>query len=277
MTHRERLASVIATRDTCVRMTVIRVHIDQLAPARSTRVASLDLAKPCVLYSCGFRRVRETYISEPPYFGAPKFARLMSKPFGCALAAAFGNEIFRPPCSITKRACAMPQKSTAKPSKPTNLVLAFMIAIFLTRGSTRLCFLASQQISRSHLVKPHRTTFGHFSARCGPRHTIQQLYADIRSVCDKSNPEGHWESTDVTITEGFSCQGHVLGESCFRLMCLEFTQIARFSPKGMKLPPTFPSPFAVANTKCECAHEVGLLKQIVSSGSAGDSTACLTC
>ena len=257
MTHRERLASVVATRDTCVWMTVFRVHIDQLAPARNTRVASLDLAKPCVLCSCGFGRVRETHISEPPYFGAPKFARLMSNPLGCALAAAFGNEIFSPPCSITKRACAMPQNSTARPINPDNLELAFMISVFLSRGSTRLSFLASQQTSRSRLVKPHRAVFGHVSARCGPRHAMKQLYADIRSVSDKSNPEGHWESTDVTITEGFSCPGHVLGESHLRLVR------TRFPPCSNSISPCFDpdtheaafhlfSHSAIANSICEC-------------------------
>ena len=42
----------------------------------------------------------------PPYFGDPKFASDVSKPFGNSLFAASGNLICSPPCSTMNLACA---------------------------------------------------------------------------------------------------------------------------------------------------------------------------
>ena len=46
------------------------------------------------------------YTSSPPYLGDPKFANDTEKPLRCLAAAVAGSLIFRPPCSITKRALA---------------------------------------------------------------------------------------------------------------------------------------------------------------------------
>ena len=104
-THREGLACVVAAGQAYIWMPVIGIDVDQFAPAqayapflRSFRTTGRERTERKVWTSFA---TREPHIKDPPYFGEPKLARLMSKPLGCALAAVWGNVIFSPPCSMT--------------------------------------------------------------------------------------------------------------------------------------------------------------------------------
>ena len=58
-----------------------------------------------------------TYTKLPPYWGAPKFASDISKPFGFACRPLVGNLIFKALCSTTKRACAVNVKNKIPDTK----------------------------------------------------------------------------------------------------------------------------------------------------------------
>lgn len=96
-----------------------------------------------------------------------------------------------------------------------------------------------------------------------------EVFVTNLTLRDTGNP------LTLLLLRAFRAQATSLAKLCFRLVCHVLTQIARYSPKGMKLPSTFPVVFAIASTKCECAdEEVSLLKQILDMDAAGDNTAC---
>lgn len=84
---------------------MVGIDIDQFAPAHA-REARSDLSgrgddRETETNTPDDIDIRAAHIKDPPYFGEPKLARLMSKPLGCAFAAVFGNVILSPPCSMT--------------------------------------------------------------------------------------------------------------------------------------------------------------------------------
>lgn len=86
-------------------MSVVGIDINQFAPAharegRSDLLRTREVQGTETITPEG-SAIQMTYIKDPPYFGEPKLARLMSNPLGCAFAAVLGNVIFSPPCSMT--------------------------------------------------------------------------------------------------------------------------------------------------------------------------------